>query len=157
MTGEDLSFESLQLRAPSTEDEFDHYFDLRWRVLRAPWQQPRGSERDDRENDSCHLGLWRANGRPVAVGRVHLATPMEAQVRYMAVEPDFGGRGCGGRILAGLENAARDLGATAVVLNAREGARRFYERHGYAVVGPAATMFGEIAHVRMRKRIAKSR
>jgi len=37
------------LIVPETAVDRERYFDLRWRVLREPWQQPRGSERDDRE------------------------------------------------------------------------------------------------------------
>ena len=143
----------LELRTPRSSAEWDRYFDLRWRVLRAPWNQPRGSERDDRENDSRHLALWDPAGVPLAVGRIHLMSPTEAQVRYMAVDPGSGGRGLGGRILAGLEHAALELGAARVILNARELARPFYERHGYVVVAPAETMFGSIVHWRMEKRL----
>lgn len=141
----------LQLRAPACADEWDQYFDLRWRVLRAPWEQPRGSERDALEADCTHLGVWDQNGRPIAVGRLHFNTPSEAQVRFMAVQPGSEGTGFGGRILAGLEAAARERGARRIVLNAREGARGFYERHGYAAIGPAETMFGQIAHTQMAK------
>jgi len=144
----------LELRPPAGADEWDRYFDLRWRVLRAPWEQPRGSERDDRETGSIHLALWDDQAKPVAAGRVHLNTPLEAQVRYMAVEPDFAGSGLGGQILAGLENRARELGASRLVLNSRETARGFYERHGYVVSGPADTMFGQVVHVQMTKGIA---
>ena len=151
--GDLVGSEAVQLRPPLLADEWNRYFDLRWRVLRAPWRQPRGSERDDREDSSRHLALWREDGHPVAVGRIHLVTSAEAQVRYMAVEPNCSGRGFGGQILAGLESAARELGATEVVLNSREAAQRFYQRHGYSVVGPADTMFGEIPHVRMQKRL----
>ena len=142
-----------QLRQPCGSNEWERYFDLRWRVLRAPWNQPRGSERDDREDTSVHVALWTDDGTPVAIGRVHLNSPAEAQVRYMAVEPGREGFGYGARVLAGLETAARDLGAIEIVLNARESAQRFYERHGYTVVGPAATMFGDVAHVRMSKNL----
>lgn len=144
----------LQLRPPAAPHEWDRYFDLRWRVLRAPWNQPRGSERDGLEADSSHLAIWNEAGSPVAVGRIHLNSSAEAQVRYMAVEPTFAGSGLGGRILIGLEARARELGATRVVLNSRELARRFYERHGYAVIGPAATMFGEVEHSRMEKALS---
>ena len=145
--------EALELRPPANSEEWSRYFDLRWRVLRAPWHQPRGSEQDDREADSSHLAVWDDGGAPLAIGRVHLNSPTEAQIRYMAVEPGSEGRGRGGRILAGLEAAARELGAVLVILNAREGARQFYERHGYTVVGPAETMFGTIAHFRMQKHL----
>ena len=143
----------LDLRPPSTAHEWDRYFDLRWRVLRAPWQQPRGSERDDRETDGSHLALWDHTATPVAVGRIHLNSPAEAQVRYMAVEPGTEGSGLGSRILLALEARARELGARTVVLNSRDRATRFYERHGYAAIGPSETMFGEVKHVRMRKEL----
>ena len=142
---------TLTLRAPAAPDEWDRYFDLRWRVLRAPWDQLRGSERDNLERDSVHLALWDQDGVPLAVGRVHLNSATEAQVRFMAVEPPFSGRGLGGRILGALENRARELGAVIVVLNARAEAEPFYVRHGYARSGAADTLFGEILHFRMRK------
>ena len=143
----------MELRSPRSSVEWDRYFDLRWRVLRAPWNQPRGTERDDREDNSRHFALWDPAGVPLAVGRIHLISPTEAQVRYMAVEPGSEGRGFGGRILAGLESAASEFGASRVVLNARELAQPFYERNGYAVVAPAETMFGSIVHWRMEKRL----
>ena len=141
----------VEVRPPTSPDEWDCYFDLRWRVLREPWNQPRGSERDDLEPHGSHLAAWTEAGAAIAVGRLHLNSATEAQVRYMAVEPTFAGSGLGSRILLGLEARARELGASHLVLNSRELARRFYERHGYAVIGPAATMFNEVAHVRMAK------
>ena len=71
----------------------------------------------------------------------------------MAVDPAWRGRGLGSAILHELERRARIAGATSVVLNARDHARRFYERHGYREQGPAETLFGEVAHVRMRKQM----
>ena len=144
---------ATELRPPSRPDEWERYYELRWRVLRAPWEQPRGSERDDNERGSRHLALWSAVGSPQAVGRIHLNSPAEAQVRYMAVEPGSEGRGYGAQVLAGLENAARELGASRVVLNARERAQPFYARHGYIAAGPADTMFGEVRHIRMEKQL----
>ena len=46
---------NFSLVAPISGADWIKYFDLRWRVLRAPWDQPRGSERDDREDTSIHL------------------------------------------------------------------------------------------------------
>jgi predicted GNAT family N-acyltransferase len=139
--------------SPQTSAEWEQYFDLRWRVLRAPWQQPRGSEKDDREADSQHLMIPGPNFRPFAIGRLHFNSPDEAQVRFMAVEPEAQGRGLGGVILKELERRARLAGAKAIVLNARENARRFYSKYGFVVVGPAPTMFDAVRHVRMRKEL----
>lgn len=138
---------------PQTEVDFERYFDLRWRVLRAAWQQPRGSERDDREHDSIHLMIRDENGDALAVGRLHLNSPFEAQVRFMAVDPDAQSRGLGSIVLRGLEQRARNAGAKSIVLNAREPALRFYQNNGYYVEGPAPTLYGTISHLRMRKEL----
>ena len=140
-------------RSPRTPAEWRDYFDLRWRVLRAAWDQPRGSEKDDREDDSQHLMIVGPDSRPQAVGRLHFNTAAEAQVRFMAVDPQSQGRGLGSLILQEFERRARAAGATSIVLNARDDAQRFYTRHGFNVVGPAETIFSAVKHVRMRKNL----
>ena len=137
-----------------TGDALDsNYFDLRWRVLREPWNQPHGSERDNLDATAFHLVIRTPEGKPVAIGRLHINSPAEAQVRFMAVDPAWRNRGLGGRILRGLEDEARARRAAGVVLNAREDASEFYLAHGYQVEGPGETLFGEVRHVRMRKNL----
>jgi ribosomal protein S18 acetylase RimI-like enzyme len=142
-------------RSPRTAAEWKDYFDLRWRILRAPWGQPRGSEKDNREADSEHLLILGPHSRPLAVGRLHYNTPAEAQVRFMAVDPQSQGRGLGSLILREFERRARTAGATSIVLNARDDAQRFYRKHGFVLVGPAETIFSAVKHVRMRKELAR--
>ena len=151
-----LHFPALPPVSPQSAAEWDNYFDLRWRVLRAPWNQPRGSEKDDREAESEHLMIVGQHSRPLAVGRLHFNTPAEAQIRFMAVEPGVQGQGLGATILKELERRAYAAGAASIVLNARDDARPFYQKHGFAVVGPAPTMFDAIKHVRMRKDLSGS-
>ena len=143
--------DELILRSPGSPSDWDVYFDLRWRILRAPWGQPRGSERDSAEESAFHLLLLDPAGKAVACGRLHLNNPDEAQVRYMAVNEDARGRGYGGRILKALEAEARRRQARKIVLNARENVVQFYLRHDYAVTGQAETLFGVIRHWRMEK------
>jgi GNAT superfamily N-acetyltransferase len=143
--------EDCVLTAPTTPAEWDAYYDLRWRVLREPWAQSRGSERDDQEETSIHVMLCNANRRPLAVGRLHFPSPCVGQVRYMAVEPDLTGRGYGGRVLQELERQAVSAGATRMILNAREPALAFYFRHGYRIVAPGETLFGSVKHLKMEK------
>ena len=144
----------MQLTSPVSEADYDAYYELRWKILRAPWNQPRGSERDDREADSTHLMVVEGNGTVAGVGRLHFNGISEAQIRYMAVAVDHRRQGIGTRILAALEDRARQLGATVVVLDARETALGFYTRHGYTPTGPGAMLFNRIAHVRMQKRLS---
>ncbi len=146
-----LGSKALFLAQPTTETDWKDYFDLRWRVLREPWNQPPGSERDDLDGQSFHLMVRNASGAAVAVGRIHLNSPDEAQIRYMAVAPGWQAQGHGGRILDGLEKHARAQSVTQIVLNARDEASNFYRKHGYQVEGPGETLFGEVRHLRMRK------
>ena len=142
----------LQERSPQTPVDWDRHYDLRWRVLREPWGQPPGSERDELDSASIHVALWDGD-HAVAGGRLHFNSPLEAQVRYMAVEPRWQGKGLGSRILGLLEARAVAAGAHSVVLNAREEAAGFYLGHGYQVTGPGGVLFGSIPHLRMEKRL----
>ena len=114
--------EPLILRSPKSPDEWDAYFDLRWRILRRPWGQPRGSECDSLDDSAFHLFLLDSARKPLACGRLHFNAPDEAQVRFMAVHENARGRGYGSRILEGLEAEATRRGAQKVVLNARDNA-----------------------------------
>ncbi len=146
--------EPLILRSPKSPGEWDAYFDLRWRILREPWGQPRGSERDSMDDSAFHLLLMDAAGKALACGRLHLTALGKAQLRYMAVDEHARGCGYGGRILEALEAEARGRGARKIVLNARDNAVAFYRKRGYDVIGDAETLFGVISHVRMEKSLS---
>jgi predicted GNAT family N-acyltransferase len=126
---------------------------LRWRILRAPWGQPRGSERDALERDAVHRVLCDASGKVVAVGRLHRSGDREAQIRYMAVETGYRCQGLGSHILQALEQAAKAGGSSRIVLHARETAVPFYRNRGYRLLEPSHLLFGEIQHVRMIKQL----
>lgn len=141
-----------QLKSPETEQEWQRYYQLRWQILRAPWQQPPGSERDELEAAAYHLMFVNEHGDIAAVGRLHQLDANTAQVRYMAVAAEYQGKGAGSRILAALEAQTAAWGCTQVQLNARDTALAFYQRYGYQSVAPAPTQFG-IAHLVMRKAV----
>lgn len=141
-----------QLRPPATEQEWHDYYQLRWRILREPWQQPLGSERDALEDAAYHLMLVDEHGSIAAAGRLHKIDATTAQVRYMAVATEHQGKGAGSRILAGLEAQAAAWGCSSVQLNARDTALVFYQRSGYFDIAAAPEQFG-IRHYVMRKTV----
>jgi len=141
------------LRSPVSEQDWTDYFQLRWRILRAPWQQPPGSERDELEDSAFHLMAVDENSKTVATGRLHRLDDDTAQIRYMAVIEELQGCGLGSRILQQLEHTARDWHCRQIALNARNSCLGFYQKHGYEVIAEAPTLFGSIAHKRMRKRL----
>ena len=143
----------MQILTPDTEADFTRYFDLRWRILRAPWDQPRGSERDALEDQCWHRMACQDDRIPIGVARLQRNSPEQGQIRYMAVEPAWRGRGVGRALAEELELQARALGMNEIVLDAREESVAFYRRLGYGIVGPSHTLFGTIRHSAMRKRL----
>jgi len=141
----------MYITEPSTADEFQQYYELRWKILREPWRQPRGSERDELERSSRHIMVVDNHRAVIAVGRLQLNSIREAQIRYMAVAVEQQRKGVGTRLLVALEQRAIDLGAACIVIDARESALRFYRKHGYEPQGPGHMLFNSIAHVRMKK------
>jgi predicted GNAT family N-acyltransferase len=141
----------MRIIEPVSPGDLEQYYELRWKILRAPWDQPRGSERDSRDADSSHLMIIDDRNIAVAVGRLHFNSIREAQVRYMAVAVEQQRRGLGSHMLQELEQRAVMLGAACIVLDARETALGFYTLHGYSVEGPGHVLYNCISHVRMRK------
>jgi len=138
------------LVSPQTPAQWQKYFELRYQVLRAPWQQPLGSERDQQEEQAFHLMLETAEGAVLAVGRCQLLDAETAQVRYMAVAPTAQGQGLGQQVLAGLELWAQQQGAQQLLLNARDSAVGFYHKQGYRDGAVQPPLFG-IPHLQMWK------
>ena len=140
----------MEITEPQSEEDFLHYYHLRWKILRQPWGQPVGSEKDELEEESIHL-MAVEDSVICGVGRGHLNTEAEAQIRYMAVDQHHQGKGIGTRILLELEKRLCQRRARYITLNARQSAVGFYEKYGYRVVKKAHTLFGVIPHFMMRK------
>ena len=140
------------IKEPKTEEEFEQYYDLRWRILRKSWNQPRESEKDEKENESIHI-MAIFEGKVIGCGRGHFNSPTEAQIRYMAVEEGFQGKGVGTKILNDLERKLIEKGAKTIILNARENAVNFYQKHNYKIIDKGHALFNVIKHYKMRKGI----
>lgn len=140
-------------RSPSSDQEWHDYFQLRWQILRAPWQQAPGSERDEFENTAFHIAAMDEQLGIVGVGRIHRLTDAQAQIRYMAVHPAHQGQGIGGKILDHLEQQAQIWSCNEILLNARAEFLKFYLNHDYQIIGEAPTLFGSIEHKRMLKQL----
>lgn len=140
----------VSVRAPSSASDWKNYYDLRWRILRAPWQEG-GRDRDETDDISIHRMVCTAGNRVVAVGRLHRLEDGRGQIRYMAVEPGYQRQGMGSLVLEALESAALEGDMQIVILNAREGALPFYLHRGYKVIEPSFLLFDEIQHYLMSK------
>ena len=144
----------MKIIEPSTSKEFKKYYNLRYEILRKPWGQPPGSERDEREETSIHRMIIDNKTRnALAVGRLQFNSEDEAQIRYMAVVDDLQGKGLGNQIISALEDVARGRGIQRIILSARENALQFYKNNGYEIVKKTHLLFNEIQHWLMRKEL----
>ncbi len=147
-----MNFEQTLIRSPVLKDEYTAYYMLRWQVLRAPWKQDKGSEKDELENNAVHRIAILKN-KIIACGRLHFIDQQTAQIRYMAVSENFLHQGIGSRILVSLEDAARKNKIKTIILDVREAAINFYKKHGYQLLEQSHLLFNEIQHYKMLKNI----
>jgi ribosomal protein S18 acetylase RimI-like enzyme len=137
---------------PKTQEQFEKYYHLRWLILRQPWDQPLGSEKDEYEKNSFHI-MAVLDDKVIGVGRLHSTGDDVFHIRYMAVDEKYKKNGIGSAIIDALEKQAALLGAKKIVLNARENAIGFYQKKGYSIAGPAHSLFGVIKHFKMEKNL----
>ncbi len=83
--------------------------------------------------------IAREDGRAVAVGALRRHSAGIGEVKRMFTQPEFQGRGIGGRILAEIVALARSEGVATLVLETGDrhpAAWRVYERAGFTRCGP---------------------
>lgn len=140
-------------KQPETPKEFEQYYELRWRILRAPWGEPRGSEIDVVE-DQCFHVMVTDGSKSIGIGRLQYNSDSEAQIRYMAVDNGYERQGIGKLIVKALEEEASRTRHYNIVLDAREPAVGFYENLGYEIKEKSYLLFDEIQHFRMIKMLS---
>jgi predicted GNAT family N-acyltransferase len=143
----------MKIIEASTEKELKQYYDLRYEILRKPWNQPRQSTKDEWEDQSIHILMVDDNGDEIACGRLQINSKEEGQIRSMAVKSNMQGKGLGKKIIAWIEARAKELQLKRIILDARENAVKFYESCGYKVVGDSYLLFGIIKHYKMEKEL----
>lgn len=140
----------VEIREPQTDVEWIDYFDLRYRILRAPLNQRLGSEKNEGDSTGVHFALYE-DSLLKAIARLDQAEPKTAQVRFVAVESGHQGKGFGKAIMLATENAARDRGDTKLILHARDYAVDFYLKIGCKLLKKSYLLFDVLQHYLMEK------
>lgn len=129
-------------------------YDLRWRVLREPWNQPVGSEKDDREEDSYPF-IAMMNNKVVGTARLQenekIEGKLEGQIRYLAIDENYRNKKIGRDLIAFIEWYAKNKKIAYIKINARKTAKGFFEKQGYEIVSEGHTLFNDIEHFIMKK------
>ncbi|MBN7819366.1 YiiD C-terminal domain-containing protein [Bowmanella yangjiangensis] len=145
----------FKVDTPNTDEDFAKYFHFRWVMLRKPWNYPEGSEKDEYEQVGLHRMVTNTDGEVIAIGRLHFNTPEEAQIRHIAVHPDYHGKGLGKLVVSALEGVARSQGIERIVTNSREVSTPFFKSCGFEVVGEATTELGQLKREQMVKKLTE--
>ena len=147
-----MTIPTIIIRSPESKEEWTEYFDVRYKILREPWKQPRGSEQDDEESKAIHAAAF-YESNIIGVARLQTIAPSKGQIRYMGVLPGYNGKGIGSALLQYLEQKANEKQITSIILNARENAVPFYTKNGYQTVEKSYLLWGEIQHYLMQKEL----
>ena len=142
----------IEIRSPKTDKEWVEYYDLRYRVLREPWNQPIGSERNEGDASEQHFALY-SDLNLIAVGRLDQCEEKKRQIRFMAVEKSAQGSGYGKMLMIEMEKYCSNHKVNEIILHARESAIPFYEKLSYQLHEPSYKLFGEIQHYLMSKKL----
>jgi predicted GNAT family N-acyltransferase len=138
------------IRTPSTENEWNAYYDLRYRILREPLNQPLGSERNEGDLTGTHIALYE-NEVLKAIARLDQHDDTTFQVRFVAVEATSQGSGYGRKIMEATELKAKELQGDKMILHARDYAVDFYLKQNYTLIEPSYKLFDVLQHYLMEK------
>ena len=129
--------------------DYDEELQLRNKVLRIPLGLSLFDEELAKEVHDHHLGAY-STGRLVGVLILTVLTKEEIQMRQVAVDEAYQGRGWGAALVKQAEILAKNMGCTKMVLHARANVTGFYEKLGYRKVGEEFTEVS-IPHRAMEK------
>lgn len=127
--------------------------DLRYQVLRKPWNKPKDTATDDLESEAINAYI-EIDNEIVACGRLQDNGDGVGQIRYMAVSDKFQGKGLGRLIVKKLEEEALKLDLKNLELQARENAVEFYKSCGYSIKEKTFKLWDIIQHYLMVKTIS---
>lgn len=141
-----------EVKLTNDKQTIERIIDLRYLVLRQPWDKPRETATDDLEYTSVNAFI-EENGIVIACGRLQDNGNGIGQIRYMAVHPDFREKGLGKLILSKLEEEGRRIGLDTIELQARENALEFYKSQNYKMKEISFKLWDLIQHYLMVKEL----
>jgi predicted GNAT family N-acyltransferase len=136
-------------------EEYSQAAILRYQLFYQEHGIPFESIFDAQEEQDLHLAIIaNSANRLLAYGRLGQHSLDEFQIYQMVVVPEYQGHGLGMRLLQGLLEAAIDVGANLVILNARVTKMQFYQKFGFQPVGEVfASLMTGVPHIKMHREI----
>jgi N-acetylglutamate synthase-like GNAT family acetyltransferase len=146
----------IVIKSPTTREEFKEYYTLRYEVLRKPWGQPKGTEKDDYEPISDHfMAVDDLTGGIVGVVKLDEKEPGVGWLSHLAVALAYQNKGVGTMLVKAVEQAAVKKGYKVLGCNARLNAAAYFERFGFEIVGLPTHYFATVQVAWMEKQLSK--
>jgi predicted GNAT family N-acyltransferase len=135
----EVSMENIELKTIlHNSPEYQAEVTLRSSILRQPLGLSLSTDELSAEAGSHHIGCY-IDGQLIGCLVLKPIDGKQVQMRQVAVDEKFKGRGIGRVMVKYSEDFARKLGYREMVLDARETAVPFYELLGYTKVGDRFT------------------
>ncbi len=135
--------------------DYQEMIALRDAILRKPLGLTFTQAYLQQEINDWLIGCFTMEGENEKLIGCCVLTPVDettVQLRQMAVDLTFQGKGIGRSIIAFAEQQAVNNGFTDLMMHARKTAAGFYEKLGYKIHGDEFTEVG-IAHYEMKKKL----
>ena len=144
----------IAIKIPKTREDFKAYYDLRYRVLREPWGQPKDTEKDDYEPISQHyMAVNVESGKVVGVIKMFEKEEGVGWVSHLAIDPAYQKKGLGKLLMETVEQAAREKGYKIIGCMSRLNTTAYFEQLGFEVAGLPTQYFGTQQVLWMEKEI----
>lgn len=145
----------IVIKTPRTRDDFKAYYDLRYRVLREPWGQPKDTEKDDYEPISQHfMAVDEKTEKIAGVVKLFEKSAGVGWFSHLAIDPAYQRKGIGLLLLDAVEKAAIEAGYTTLGCLSRLNTTSYFEKRGFRIAGFPTGYFGTTQVVWMEKEIA---
>lgn len=143
----------ITIKIPQSKDDFKAYYELRYRVLRAPWGQPKDTEKDDFEPISQHFMAVDENEKVVGVIKMFEKENGVGWVSHLAIDPAYQKKGIGRLLMDTVEKAAKEKGYHVIGCMSRLNTTSYFERFGFQTAGLPSHYFGTQQVLWMEKEI----
>lgn len=140
------------IKSPETREEFKEYYALRFEILRKPWGQPKGTEKDDYEPISQHfMAVDEQTRKIVGVVKLFEKEPGVGWFSHLGVASEFQKKGVGKLLMERVESTARSKGYKTLGCMSRLNTTAYFEKMGYTIAGLPGHYFGTIQVAWMEK------
>ena len=144
----------IVIKHPITREDFKAYYALRYDVLRKPWGQAKGTEKDDYEVISDHImAVDDQTGQILGVVKLFEKEPGIGWFSHLAVESSHQNKGIGSLLVRTVEQAAAEKGFKVIGCMSRLNTTKYFERFGYQIAGLPSHYFGTIQVAWMEKSV----